>query len=128
VELDNYAVVDGKYLYFDLPFTPTLFPVGADTRVLPLFIDSASESKINAEITLPPEFQKLVIAPLGKKLRAAGGGEAKVTVAVADGKFNLTQELQTTPSIIAPSDYSKLLQAESSLRQKSSRAFLLQTD
>jgi hypothetical protein len=65
---------------------------------------------------------------LGKKLRAAGGGEARVTVAAADGKFNVTQELETTPSIIAPADYSKLLQAESALREKSARAFLLQTD
>ena len=128
VTVDHYAVVDGKYLYFDLPFSPSLFPIGADTRVLPLFIDSASQSKIDTEITLPPEFQKLIIAPLGKKLQAAGGGQAKVTVAAADGKFDLTQELETTPSIIAPADYPKLLQAESSLREKSSRAFLLQTD
>ena len=27
VTVDNYSVVDGKYLYFDLPFTPSLFPV-----------------------------------------------------------------------------------------------------
>jgi len=128
VTVDHYAVVDGKYLYFDLPYSPSLFPVGADTRVLPLFIDTASQSRINTEITLPPEFQKLIIAPLGKKLRAAGGGEARVTVAAADGKFNVTQELETTPSIIAPADYSKLLQAESALREKSARAFLLQTD
>ena len=26
VEVDNYSVVDGNYLYFDLPFTPSLFP------------------------------------------------------------------------------------------------------
>ena len=128
VTVDNYAVVDGKYLYFDLPFTPSLFPIGADTRVLPLFIDSESRNKINTEITLPPEFQRLIIAPLGKNLQAANGGRARVTVAAADGKFNLTQELETTPAIIAPADYSKLLDAESALREKSSRAFLLQTD
>jgi hypothetical protein len=128
VTVDHYAVVDGKYLYFDLPFTPSLFPVGADTRVLPLFIDSGSQNIIDTEISLPPEFQRLIIAPPGKKLRAAGGGEAKVSVAAAGGKFNLTQELETTPSIIAPADYSKLVQAESSLREKSARAFLLETD
>jgi len=128
VTVDHYAVVDGKYLYFDLPFMPSLFPLGADTRVLPLFIDYASQNLTSTEITLPPEFQRLVIAPLGKKLQAAGGGTAQVTVAVADGKFNLTQKLETTPSIIAPEDYAKLLQAESALREKSSRAFLLQTD
>jgi hypothetical protein len=70
----------------------------------------------------------LIIAPLARKLQAASGGTARVTVAAADGKFSLTQELETTPSIIAPADYGKLLQTESVLREKSSRAFLLQTD
>ncbi len=36
VDIDNYSVVDGKYLYFDLPFTPSLFPVSADQRALPI--------------------------------------------------------------------------------------------
>jgi hypothetical protein len=128
VTVDHYAVVDGKYLYFDLPFTPSLFPLGADTRILPLLIDSANRNKVEAEITLPTEFQRLIIAPLGKNLQAANGGRARVTVAAAEGKFNLTQELETTPSIIAPADYPKLLDAESGLREKSSRAFLLQTN
>lgn len=128
VTVDHYAVADGKYLYFDLPFIPSLFPIGADTRVLPLFIDYASRNRIDTEITLPPEFQKLVIAPSGRKLKAAGGGEARVTVAEAGGKFDLTQELETTPAIIPPGDYSKLLEAESSLREKSARAFLLESD
>jgi hypothetical protein len=128
VTVDHYAVVDGKYLYFDLPFTPSLFPLGADRRALPLMIDYARRDQIDAEITLPPEYQRLIIAPLARKLQAASGGTARVTVAAADGKFNLTQELETTPTIIAPADYGKLLQTESVLREKSARAFLLQTD
>ena len=121
VTVDHYAVADGKYLYFDLPFTASLFPVGADTRVLPLFINYALENKINTEITLPSEFQHLIIAPLSKKLRAAGCGEAKVTIASAGRKISLTQELETTPSIIPAGDYSKLLQTESVLREKNPR-------
>jgi hypothetical protein len=128
VTVDHYAVVDGKYLYFDLPFTPSLLPVGADTRVLPLFINYASQNRISTEITLPPEFQKLVIAPLGQKLQAAGSGAALVTVAAADGKFRLTHDLETKPAIINPTDYAKVLKTESSLREKSSRAFLLEND
>src|SRR5207344_2191336 len=36
VEVDHFSVVDNRYSYFDLPFTPSLFPPGADTRTLPL--------------------------------------------------------------------------------------------
>jgi transglutaminase-like putative cysteine protease len=128
VAVDHYAVVDGKYLYFDLPFAPSLFPIGSDSRALPLFIDSASRNRIEAQVTLPPEFRHLIIAPRNEKLRAANGGEAKVTVAAADGKFDVTQILETIPAIVAPGDYPKLLEAESALREKSSRAFLLQND
>jgi transglutaminase-like putative cysteine protease len=128
VTVDHYAVVDGKYLYFDLPFTPSLFPLGTDTRVLPLFINYASHNRIRTEITLPPDFPHLIIAPPGEKLQAAGGGSARVTIASADGKFRLTHELETTPAIIAPADYAKVLGTESALREKSARAFLLETD
>ncbi|MDD5673224.1 MAG: DUF3857 domain-containing protein, partial [Chitinivibrionales bacterium] len=38
VEIENYSVVDGRYQYFDLPFTPSLMPVGAERRTLPLMI------------------------------------------------------------------------------------------
>ena len=128
VTVDHYAVVDGKYLYFDLPFTPSLLPVGADSRSLPLLISEAGHDQINTEITLPPEFQKLIIAPLNEKLQAASGGTARVTIASANGKFHLTHELETVPTIIPPADYSKLLKTESTLREKSSRAFLLEND
>lgn len=128
VTVDNYAVVDGKYLYFDLPFTPSLFPAGADKRELPLFIANGSRSRISTEISLPPEFRRRVIAPPGKKLSAAGGGTARVTATDAAGKILLTHELETTPAIVAAADYPTLLKAESALRQKSSRAFLLQAE
>ena len=128
VTVDHYAVVDGKYLYFDLPFTPSLFPVGADTRTLPLFIDYANQSKISTVITLPPEFKKPVITPPSQKQQPVNGNSARVTVAVTDGKFEITHDLETTPAIVPPSDYPKLLQAESALREKSSRAVLLETE
>jgi transglutaminase-like putative cysteine protease len=127
VTVDHYAVVDGRYLYFDLPFTPSLFPLGTDNRVLPLFLNYAGQSRISTDITLPLEFKHSVIAPQGEKLRA-GGGTARVTMAAADGTFHLTHELETRPAIVAPTDYARMLQAESALREKSARAFLLEAD
>jgi hypothetical protein len=118
--------VDGKYLYFDLPFTPTLIPVGADRRELPLLISQGSRSRIRTDISLPPEFRRLVIAPPGKKLTADGAGTAKVTASAANGQFQLTDALEVTPAIVAPADYPALLKAEAALREKSARAFLLE--
>jgi hypothetical protein len=43
-----------------------------------------------------------------------------------DGKMILTHNFETWPTIIEPKDYAQLLKVESSLEQRSSRAFLLQ--
>jgi hypothetical protein len=47
-------------------------------------------------------------------------------VTATGGKYRLTHELEIRPAIIPPVDYGKLLQVESTLREKSGRAFLLQ--
>lgn len=65
---------------------------------------------------------------MGEKLQAANAGTARVTVTAKNGKFDIAQEIDTTPAIVAPADYGKLLQAESALREKSARAFLLQAN
>ena len=125
VDIDNYAVVDGNYLYFDLPFTPSLFPVGADRRVLPLFLSRASQDTIRTEITLPVDFRRIVISPKSEIL-AAPGGTARVTSTTVADQCVMTDELETTPAIIRPEDYPALLKVESALRQKSAKVFLLE--
>jgi hypothetical protein len=127
VDVDNYAVVDGKYLYFDLPFTASLFPVGDDHRVLPLFISQGSQETIRTEITLPTDFHRIVIAPQSERL-AAPGGTAKITSTTTADQCVITDDLETTPAIIAPADYPALLKVESALRRKSAKVFLLEKE
>ena len=127
VQVDNYAVVDGKYLYFDLPFTPSLFPIGSDHRSLPLYISHHNEATVRTEIQLPAGYKQIVIAPGGSELKAPDGGGVARTIAKNDsGKIVLTHDFETWPTIIDPKDYSQVLKLESELGQKASRVFLLQ--
>jgi hypothetical protein len=127
VELDHFAVVDGKNLYFDLPFTPGLLGPGADQRTLPLFVAGSADNTLRADIQLPPGFQRLVIAPEGGRLELPdGAGGAVVTRTNPPGKFSVNYELDTTPAIISPDDYPSVLKVESALGKKSSRVFLLE--
>jgi len=127
VEVDNFSVVDGKYSYFDLPFTPSLFPMGADHRTLPLFISRGSEQTVRTEIDLPPGFRQIDIAPKSITLELpGGGGKARVTSADAGGKRVITHEIETLPAIIKPQDYPALLGIESALGKKSAKVFLLE--
>jgi len=120
-------VVDGKYLYFDLPFTPSLFPMGADERTLPLYISHDSEHKVRTEIELPPGYRQPIIAPGTSVLSApGGGGRASISSKLNAGRFVLQHDFETTPAIIEPKDYPAMLKLESALEQKSSRVFLLQ--
>ena len=125
VEVDNYSVVDGKYLYFDLPFTPSLISVGADRRSLPLYIPRRSENTIRTEIDLPEGFRHPVIAPKSETLDAPdGGGSARITSRQKADKWVITYQFQTDPAVIAPDDYPAMLKLESALERKSSKVFL----
>ena len=72
VEVDNFSVVDGRYAYFDLPFTPSFFPGGTDTRTLPLYVSQQNERKVRTEIDLPAGFQQVAIAPKNRESGRAG--------------------------------------------------------
>jgi hypothetical protein len=125
VEVDNYSVVDGKYLYFDLPFSPFLLSAGADTRTLPLFLSQTDRNIIHTEIDLPPKFNHDVIVPQSRNLDVPdGGGSARITTTETPGKLLMTDEFDTTPAIVQAQDYPGVLKVESTLERKSSKVFL----
>jgi transglutaminase-like putative cysteine protease len=128
VSLDNYAVVDGKYLYFSLPFTPSLVQLpGSDRRALPLMLSSAESTTVRTQINLPVAFRDVLISPPSENLDApSGGGTVRMTSASADGKIILTDESQTAPALISPNDYPAMVKLESRLENKSSKVFLLE--
>jgi transglutaminase-like putative cysteine protease len=130
VELDNYAVVDGKYLYFDLPFTPSLFQLpGDDQRSLPFMLSQEKTTSVRTEIELPPGFRDVIIAPESENLDAPeGGGKARLASSTAAGKFVMTDDFETSPAVIRPQDYPAMLKVESALEKKSTKVFLLEKE
>jgi transglutaminase-like putative cysteine protease len=127
VEIDHYAVVDGKYLYFDLPYMLRLFPTYTDRHTLPLLIRAPRLETVHAEIELPAGFRRVVIAPRNEDLNApSGAGKVHVSAKVSGRNWSVTQELSALPSVIAPEDYGALLSVESALENESSRLLLLE--
>jgi transglutaminase-like putative cysteine protease len=127
VEVEHYSVVDGKYCYFDLPFTPSLFSLGADHRTLPLYISWQAENSVRTEIEMPPGFKHIDMAPRSQDLTApGGGGKTRITSHDDAGKRVLTHDFETSPTIISPQDYPAMLKLEAALGQKSSKVFLLE--
>ena len=129
VEIDHYAVVDGKYMYLDLPYTLRLFPTFADRHTLPLLIRDEHLETFRAVVGIPSGFMRVVIAPRNQDLLAPdGAGTVRVSAKAADGNWSVTQELSARPSLVAPEDYGALLSIESSLENESSRLLLLEGD
>ncbi|HEV2211658.1 MAG TPA: DUF3857 domain-containing protein [Verrucomicrobiae bacterium] len=129
VVVDRYAVANGKYFYFDLPFTPSLFPPGSDQRTLPLFIASRSERLIRTEIDLPSGFRHLILGPQMETLEEpAGCGKAQVTVENNNGKYIIAHVLETAPAIVDPKQYAEIVHTESELGRRASRLFLFQNE
>ena len=127
VEIDHYAVVDGKYLYFDLPFTPSLFAAGADHRTLPLFLSGEETSTIRTELHWPKDYGKLLIAPASGTLKPPGGGGlARISSKGGAGRRVFTHVFKSSPAIVSPKDYPGMLQVQSALARKSSRVLLLE--
>ncbi len=127
VEIDHYGVVDGKNLYFDLPFTPSLFIAGADQRALPLFLSGVADQTVQTDIQLPPGFQHLVIAPGNENLTLPdGAGGAVVKQSDSSGHYQLNYQIDTEPAIINPEEYPSVLKVQSTLGKKSARVFLLE--
>ena len=126
VDVDNYGVVDGKYLYFDLPYSLSLAAsVGADRRTLPLYVNRTDKSVVRAEIDLPAKYHQEVIAPQSRDMHLPdGGGGVRIIATRAPGKWLITDEFDTVPAIIAPKNYSSVLNLQSTLEERSSKAFL----
>jgi hypothetical protein len=128
VQMDNFAVADGKYYYFNVPFTASLFDALADHRELPLYVPEADENDFRAEIQLPGGYHETGIAPRTRKLVAPGGSEARVTESSEDGKCVVTEQFNVEPAIIKPKEYSDLLDIQSALGQKSGTTFLFEQE
>jgi hypothetical protein len=129
VEVDHYSVVDGNYFYFDMPFKPSLLPVGADRRTLPLFLSGHAASSVRTEIDWPAGFHRLIMAPKSETLdEPDGAGEARITSSGTESKWVITHEFETSPAIVEPNDYAAMLKVESALGRKGSKVFLLEKD
>ncbi|HTV63486.1 MAG TPA: DUF3857 domain-containing protein [Verrucomicrobiae bacterium] len=128
VEWDDYGVVDGKYLYFNLPFTPSFLDTAADQRSLPLFIADENEQIVRAEIELPAGYRETAIVPPSEEFNAPGGSKVRITRTGADGRCIITDDFDTTPAVIAPQNYPKLLDIQSALGEKSEITFLLEKE
>lgn len=127
VEVDRYAIADGKFEYFPLPLTPELVPAPTDRRQLPFYVGWRSEEQVRTEIDLPPSRQTVVIAPHDQTLtEPAGGGAVHISSSLDKGRLILTYGMTVAPAIIPADRYQEVRAIEAALQEKSANEILLE--
>jgi len=129
VEIERFAVLDGNYLYLDLPVKHGLVEAVANRRTLPLYAANHSETTIHTAIELPPGYHHLVIAPQSATYTAPDRfGHVQISTTEGGGKFSITQQFDASPTIVSPENFPVLQEIESILENKAAGFFLLERD
>jgi transglutaminase-like putative cysteine protease len=126
VSVDDFAVADGDYLYFNLPYSPSFFRLDSDRRALPYFIPGRTLDEVRISIAFPSGYGTLVIAPDGKSAEVPdGGGRISIGEQSGPGSFEMAFELEADPAIVPQNDYAGLLKLETALERRAAWTFLL---
>ncbi|MDA0577112.1 MAG: DUF3857 domain-containing protein, partial [Verrucomicrobia bacterium] len=131
VRLPQYAVRDGKQLYFSLTQAPDrVFMLRTDQRANPLFLDARGTQSARLTAHVPAGFT-LVMLPEDQRLEGIAGTRVDVQVTqepASDGgtQVIMQSEVSRTPAIVSRSDYPTLIQWDRTLSHRRARTVVLQ--
>jgi len=131
VTADNYAVIDGNTLTLLIPeVAGAIFPLRADTRENPLFIDINDTSELVCRIALPPGYTGLPVLPASKHWTLPNGfGTLDYRVETTtrdDGRreVRITRTLNRSSAEASPELYPALLEYNRRLTQPATRTLV----
>ena len=131
VDIPEYAVRDGEFLYFTLPTSKAkLFSLRSDERTNPMYFDQHiwQQSRVQAET--PADFDIVALPEDIHRSGLAGtrvGFEVRCDTVRGDIRSNLVAEIEVErhPSIVEPTDYPRLLQWQRDLSHRRARTVVL---
>ncbi|HVU33302.1 MAG TPA: DUF3857 domain-containing protein [Opitutaceae bacterium] len=127
VQIDHYAVANGRFLYLKLPFAPHLLSTGADRRVLPLWLANEDERNVHVDIQWPQSYRQIDIAPVGERLAVPdGAGAAQVVVSATSADCAVNYKFERHPAVLEPAHYPEARRIESTLANPAERMLLLE--
>jgi len=127
VSIDNFAVRDGKYLYFLLPGGGLSLPgVRADKRENPLFWNFESNYSYTAKISLPEKFTTVELSPKNFEWSAPEkAGKIIIETKQEKNILTVTKKENLKPSIIPEKEYKDLLETNRKLSHPDKRTILV---
>jgi len=127
VEVDQYAVIDGKFLYLNLPFGSPEFRPRPDLRTLPILLPRNYSQDARVEVDLPAGYRQVDIAPRTETFAEPNGsGSTRITTTNVNGKFTIAYHSEFATALLPAADYPALLEIESALKNKAGKILLLE--
>lgn len=129
----KYAVVDGEFLYFNIPQALRgVLNLRSTERDNPLFIDTPIRVRVNTDIILPAQMLPLIF-PSKYSWQSPISPDSKIFVeslygvGMAAGKnvLRINQNVNLTPAYYVPALYSELLKVQNRLSHNNARTVLL---
>ncbi|MFC1672251.1 DUF3857 domain-containing protein, partial [Planctomycetota bacterium] len=132
VNIDRYAVLDGDYCYFTLPDSfAGLLSLRSDTRANPLYWGSPSDTTLKLTINLPRGYT-LCLPPPSEEVTLVHrefpteAGAVKVWAGMEKPDvLQVTYRSLTSPALIPPEEYGKLLDIQKKLSHPRMKTVIL---
>ncbi len=124
--MSRYAIVDGDYIYFELPgILPSVPEIREDARVLPYYSPGYMRYKTSVNIEIPAGFSPVLLPQSGTEHLPAGG-YIKIASEVKGDSITLEYEVSLTPSVTMPQDCRALAEQFSWLKNRDKKFIMLQ--
>ena len=125
--MSRYAVVDGGYIYFELPgILPDVPDMREDSRTLPYYSPGYMRYKASITVEIPAGFVPVLLPQDGIENLPADGGYIKIASGSRDNKITLEYEMNLTPAVTMPQDCKALAEQIAWLKNRDKRFIMLQ--
>lgn len=129
VKIPDYCVKEGNYLYFNSYLgNAKIFALGAREKFYPYYYDTTLNLKFVNTIIFPQDMEKVMIKPSSCNFAIPGDTGSIYISSMPAGKESMTYydviEYKLHPSIIAPEDYSRLVDIQDYLSSEQNSMYL----
>ena len=126
LNIPDYAVPAGEYLYFFQAAAPPVFKLSSDDRISPLYLKKREHTDSEINIELPPGFAVDYLPQAIQRTDAAGVAlNIDFKFQAEPGRITIRGSQSLDPSIVQPSRYRELLDLYRVMIDRKFKLFLL---
>ncbi len=130
VTAPKYAVCDENSIYFEIPNSLAVLGLRTDEHKAPYYLNGPIVQELRISVELPAGYEQILLAPENKTwLLPDNAGVLSYQSRRADnGNMEIVQKIDLKAAIIAPENYTRLLEINRQLNHKSREMILIRKE